>query len=236
MSLTKGVLKTMLLNNIKMTALIVLLVGGMTAGVGIWAIQASHATTRSAQAGEQAPPKDFARSLTPSQSTVSLRSLRQGKLSDPFLKEQALGMGLSFPSVRLEKLPEHRPPYRMPAHSDGVHGARRITGSQRPGRRMSLEPDHPRWSKIPVPTRYDSAAYRRRRHRGSDDQGNDDRSCRGVQPLHRQLVSTQMLLKPVEDEINPVIGPGYALYQAGNDFYAFSSTEGNLGSTPSGRK
>ena len=37
------------------------------------------------------------------------------------------------------------------------------------------------------------------------------------------------LLKPVEDEINPVVGPGSALYQAGKDFYAFSARRGTWG-------
>ena len=41
--------------------------------------------------------------------------------------------------------------------------------------------------------------------------------------------SMQHLLKPVEEEINPVVGPGSALYQAGNDFYAFSARRGTWG-------
>ncbi len=41
--------------------------------------------------------------------------------------------------------------------------------------------------------------------------------------------SPQHLLKPVEGEISPIIGPGCALYQAGNDFYAFSARPGKWG-------
>jgi hypothetical protein len=41
--------------------------------------------------------------------------------------------------------------------------------------------------------------------------------------------AVQHLLKPVEGEINPLVGPGYALYQAANDFYAFSAKAGKWG-------
>jgi hypothetical protein len=41
--------------------------------------------------------------------------------------------------------------------------------------------------------------------------------------------AVQHLLKPVEGEINPVVGPGCALYQAGKDFYAFSAKAGKWG-------
>jgi hypothetical protein len=40
---------------------------------------------------------------------------------------------------------------------------------------------------------------------------------------------TQDLLKPAEEQISPVIGPGSALYQVGNDFYAFSAKKGTWG-------
>jgi hypothetical protein len=41
--------------------------------------------------------------------------------------------------------------------------------------------------------------------------------------------SKQHLLKPAEGELMPVIGPGCALYQVGNDFYAFSAETGKWG-------
>jgi len=40
---------------------------------------------------------------------------------------------------------------------------------------------------------------------------------------------TQHLLKRAEEQIIPVIGPGSALYQVGNDFYAFSAKKGTWG-------
>lgn len=41
--------------------------------------------------------------------------------------------------------------------------------------------------------------------------------------------SPQHLLKPVEGQISPMVIPGCALYQAGNDFYAFSARPGRWG-------
>ncbi len=38
--------------------------------------------------------------------------------------------------------------------------------------------------------------------------------------------STQCLSKPVQDDLVPIVGPHYALYQVGNDLYAFSSATG----------
>jgi hypothetical protein len=38
--------------------------------------------------------------------------------------------------------------------------------------------------------------------------------------------STQRLIKPVHDDLVPIVEPHYALYQAGNDLYAFSSAAG----------
>jgi RNA polymerase sigma factor (sigma-70 family) len=38
--------------------------------------------------------------------------------------------------------------------------------------------------------------------------------------------STQRLRKPVQDDLVPIVGPHYALYQAGNDLYAYSDSTG----------
>ena len=50
--------------------------------------------------------------------------------------------------------------------------------------------------------------------------------------------STQRLRKPVQDDLVPIVGPHYALYQAGNDLYAFSSAAGgwDVLSLPEGAK
>ena len=76
LSLTQGVLRTMLLNKLKMTALVVLVAGGVSAGgVGVWAYQASRSSSQTAHAKEPAPPKVSAKPIVPA--TV----LAQGSLA-----------------------------------------------------------------------------------------------------------------------------------------------------------
>lgn len=50
--------------------------------------------------------------------------------------------------------------------------------------------------------------------------------------------ATQKLLKPATEQISPVIGPGCALFQEGNNFYAFSAPKGawDVLSLPEGEK
>ena len=50
--------------------------------------------------------------------------------------------------------------------------------------------------------------------------------------------ATQRLLKPVKEQISPVVGPGCALFQEGNNFYAFSAQKGqwDVLSLPDGEK
>jgi hypothetical protein len=50
--------------------------------------------------------------------------------------------------------------------------------------------------------------------------------------------STQRLRKPVQDDLVPMVQPQFALYQAGNDFYAFSVLTGgwDVLSLPEGAK
>jgi RNA polymerase sigma factor (sigma-70 family) len=50
--------------------------------------------------------------------------------------------------------------------------------------------------------------------------------------------TTQRLLKPIKEQLSPVVGPGCALYQEGNSFYAFSAVLGkwDVLSLPEGEK
>jgi hypothetical protein len=47
--------------------------------------------------------------------------------------------------------------------------------------------------------------------------------------VHTGEWSKQHLLKPVAEQITPAVGAGCALYQAGNDFYAFGALKGTWG-------
>jgi hypothetical protein len=87
---------------------------------------------------------------------------------------------------------------------------------------MSLQLERPRWSqyKLPPGTTAEPIA-------GNDIgalriKGKTIQHIAAVNPAAGNWVG-QSLAKPVEDEINPEVGPGWALYQAGKDFYAFST-------------
>jgi len=226
-SLTQGVLQAMLLNKIKTTSLIVLLVGGLTASVGIWGIGASHAKSRPAQAAEKSPPNDPFKEAIPSQTT--------GSQSPPFTKALGLspqqgiglGMGLSFPVVRMKNSPNMDKRKVLPS----IRTASMVL-VESPDRTaweaMSLEIEHPAWRKIELPPGTTAQPLA-----GSDIaalmiKGKTIDHVAAFSPYTGNW-SMQHLLKPIEGEINPAVGPGCALYQAGKDFYAFSARKGTWG-------
>jgi RNA polymerase sigma factor (sigma-70 family) len=226
LSLTQGVLRAMLLHKLKMSALVVMLVGGMTTGAGIWGIRASHATTRPDQAAEQEPPKDLPKVAAGLESDVSAPKPAIKALV-PSPQGIGTGMGLSFPVVHRKNFPnlDHR---RV--------GSSMRTASivlvESPDRTawdaMSLEIEHPAWSKVQLPPGMSAQPIA-----GSDIaalmiKGKTIDHVAAFSPYTGEW-SRQHLLKPVEDEIYPVVGPGAALYQAGNDFYAFSARRGTWG-------
>ena len=55
LSLTQGVLRTMLLDKLKMTAVAVLIAGGITGGVGVWTYRAFGSASPPAEDGQPAP-------------------------------------------------------------------------------------------------------------------------------------------------------------------------------------
>ncbi len=210
LSLTQGVLKAMLLNKIKMIALIVLLVGGMTAGVGVWGIQESQATTRPDQASEQSQPKDLAKAVPSSQGVVDPAARTKAFLNRRMVNSMNLDIQGPIAAIRTESMVLVESPDRTAWEA------------------LSLEIEHPGWSKVklsrdttaqPIP--------------GSDIaalmiKGKTIDHVAAFSPFTGTW-SVQHLLKPVEGQINPVVGPGSALYQAGNDFYAFSARRGTWG-------
>ena len=228
LSLTQGVLTAMLLNKIKITALIVVLVGGMTTGVGIWGIQASHATTRPAQAGAQRPPEEAIKAVPPSQSPVSDIACKENVWSRSGSSAPRAGPVVS--AGTLEKLAEIRPPKDLVQRCPHVvNGPRGITRSHHLAGDEPHEGAHTLGGnetaggveQDPAPRGADRASDHRQRPRGSEHQGKDDHQIAAYSPDFGVWVE-HSLLKPVADEINPAVGPGLALYQAGNDFYAFT--------------
>jgi RNA polymerase sigma factor (sigma-70 family) len=225
MSLTQGVLKAMLLNKLKATAVIVFVVGGLTAGVGIWGIQTSFARSRPVQAAEKSIPKDPTISV-PAQTTVS-QPLPDTKALATSPQGSGFGMGMSFPQRQFKNLPNLDSRGVLPSIRTGT-----MVLVQSPDRTaweaMSLYIEHPAWRKIEV-----SPGTTAQPIAGSDVaalmiKGKTIDHVAAFSPYSGSW-STQHLLKPIADEINPVVGQGCALYQAGNDFYAFSAKKSSWG-------
>jgi RNA polymerase sigma factor (sigma-70 family) len=225
LSLTQGVLKAMLFNKIKTTALIILLVGGLTAGAGIWGIQTSHARSRQAQAAEKSLPSDPNKVATPSQRTASQSQADTKALGAS--QGPGFGMGLSFPAVRMKNSPNID--VRRPLPGMRMTSMVLVESPDRTAwEAMSLEIEHPAWRKIELPPGTTAQPIA-----GSDIaalmiKGKTIDHVAAFSPYTGNW-TLQHLLKPIEGEINPAVGPGCALYQAGNDFYAFSARRGTWG-------
>jgi RNA polymerase sigma factor (sigma-70 family) len=226
LSLTQGVLNAMLLNKIKMTALTVLLFGGMTAGISVWGIAASHPTPRPDSVGQQNAPKDVGKAVATNQNTETV--------TVPFKKALGSGsrrtgpnMGLSFPVVHMKNSPN----IDFPGNLASIRTASMVlveSADRTAWEALSLEIEHPDWSKVKLPDGTTAQPIA-----GSDIaalmlKGKRIERVAAFSP-YTGAWSMQQLLKPVEEEITPVVGPGSALYQAGDDFYAFSARRGTWG-------
>jgi RNA polymerase sigma factor (sigma-70 family) len=224
LTLTQGVLNAMLVNKIKMTALIVMVVGGVTASAGVWAIQTSRGSNRPDQAEKATRPEVDLKVGGPSQGTAPFKKV-QAKALVESTQEAGPDMGSSFKAGRLKNYPNIDLRRALP----GIRTQSMVL-VQSPDRTawegMSLELDHPRWNRIrlsPETTAEpiwlsDIAALRVK--------GKQIDRVAAFSPYTGDWVG-QNLLKPVSDEITPLVGLGWALYQAGNDFYAFSSRRGS---------
>jgi hypothetical protein len=93
---------------------------------------------------------------------------------------------------------------------------------------MSVEDEHPTWYRLTIPPEIRASPIM-----GTDTValGLKGKAIDHVAAFSKYYAewSKQHLLKPVEGELTPIIGPGCALYQAGNDFYAFSAMKGKWG-------
>jgi RNA polymerase sigma factor (sigma-70 family) len=212
--LTQGVLRTMLLNKIKTVALAILIAGGLTGGIGVWAYRASEAPGQPAQDGESAPAqKAFIPALAP-----------RFQPQPPFGAGRPAGRGLFVPSSR-----KNSPNVVDPWNPLPVFRTASILLVESPDRTawegMSLETRDSTWQRLQLPP-----GTTARPIVGTDIVA---LAIRGKLIDHVAAFNggwaVQHLLKPVEGEINPVVGPGCALYQAAHDFYAFSAAAGKWG-------
>ena len=218
-SLTQGVLKAMLFNKLKTIAAILFLVGGLTAGVGIWGIQTLYARSRPVQAAEKSLPSDPTNAAARAK-IAAAESSRQTKALAPNPETAELGMVMKFPLSLMKNAPNIAPQNVLPSLR-----TESMVLVESPSRTafeaMSLEIEHPAWRKIELPPGTTAQPYAGTDIAALMIRGKTIDHVAAFSPYTGSW-STQHLLKPIEGEINPAIGPGCALYQAGNDFYAFT--------------
>src|SRR5579883_1979215 len=213
LSLTQGVLRTMFLNKLKTIAVAILVAGGITGGVGVWGYRATGAPGQPAQDGASAPAK---KALVP-----TLAPQLQPQL--PGSPAPLRGMSYIVNPIRLKNMPT------LAVGGLPVLRTASLLLVESPDRTawegMSLETRDSTWKRLQLPPGMTATPIV-----GTDivALAIKGKSIDHVAVFNRGW-AVQHLLKPVEGEINPVVGPGSALYQADHDFYAFSAVAGKWG-------
>ena len=148
--------ETMLLNKIKTTALVVLLVGGLTAGVGIWGIQTSHARSHPAQAAENSLPTDPIKAATRSSNTAA-ESSPPAKAVGPDPQAPDPEWVMKFPLSQMKNSPNIGPRIVLPVYRTASMVLVGITRSRRLGRHEPRD-RAPGLAEDRAPSRYESKA------------------------------------------------------------------------------
>jgi RNA polymerase sigma factor (sigma-70 family) len=231
LALAQGVLNTMLVHKIKTIALAVVLVGGITGAAGVWGMQASKATKQGEPADQASPPPSGAAAAVPPadpgggpEATVRSGADLPGLPALPG-GGPVPGKRVGYPETKVKNAPKiERNKHFVQLRTDSM------VLVQSPDRTawmaMSLQHVQPQWATFKLPrgttaepvAAWDVAALAIK---------GKTISTVAAFSTFRGTWIPQTLLKPVEEEINPAIGPGWALYQAGNDFYAFSAAKGS---------
>ena len=213
LSLTQGVLRTMLLNKLKSISFAVLIAGGVSAGgVGVWAYQASRPSSPPAQAGKPAPANVSAKAPVPE--------------PDPYTGFPGLGGGMGG-GMACRKSPNSAGCGELYyIKSSSIILA--LSADKTAWEAMSLEGEHATWQRLSLPAGITAVPLL------GTDVGALSFKGKSIDhvaafSMYTGMWSKQPLLKPVEEKIDPMIGPGCALYQSGNDFYAFSGRTGKWG-------
>ncbi|MHB1557531.1 MAG: RNA polymerase sigma factor [Isosphaeraceae bacterium] len=234
-SLTQGVLRTMLLDKIKTVSLALVVLGIGTGGVA-WTLHASRAANspEPQQAAPGAPPRVAV--TKPEAATHAPNAAMPGVISArPQGPGGAGGMAGMMGSFTPAPPGKNYPNMVDPRHPMPVFRTQDILVVESPDRRsiqaMSLaagDQDHAVWSKFTLPpgvtaTRMSSFDTLAPIWKGKRiDQVAAFSRYTGVWAV-------QKLNRPAEEELTPYLAPGGAIYQVGNDVYAFSARKGTWG-------
>jgi RNA polymerase sigma factor (sigma-70 family) len=201
-SLTHGVLKAMLLNKLKTVGLALLVVGGVSGGALAWARRASESPIQTAQSQTAPIAQSLGGALAPVAGTFPF--------SSPALAKNA------------PTLADFRDP--IPVFGTGSI----LLVETQDGKALearSVDSEDVAWQKLAIP-----AGLKVTPVAGEDTlalmyKGESIAQLAAFSAYTGEW-STVQLVEPVHEEIAPAVGPGSAVYQAGNIFYAFSSQKG----------
>jgi hypothetical protein len=220
LSLTQGVLRTMLLNKLRSIAFAVLVAGGVsTGGVGVWAYQASKSSSPLAQGSNRAP----------------------AKVPDPDppigFPGQGGGMGLGGPIAGVGGGMGGGMATSESANFAGAGQLNLIRSSsiilaqsadQTAWEAISLEGERADWQRLSLPPGITAVPIMANDVAALMLKGKAIDHVAAFS-MYTGTWSRQHLLKPVEGKISPIVGPACVFYQVGNDFYAFSARPGKWG-------
>ncbi len=236
-SLTQGVLRTMLLDKIKTVSLALVALGIGTGGVA-WTLRASRAANppEPQQAAPGAPPRVAV--TKPETAPQAPNAALPGALpAQPQGPGNAGGMAGAMMSFTPAPPGKNYPNLVDPRHPMPVFRTQDILVVESPDRTsiqaMSLAVEGDRsgpavWDRFTLPPGVTATAMC-----GFDTVAPilKGKQIDQVAAFSRYtgVWSVQKLTKPAEEEITPYLAPGGAIYQVGNDVYAFSARKGTWG-------
>ncbi len=220
LALTQGVLNAMLIHSLKRAALILVSVAAVTGAYGFRAgwMPAILGSGEGVAAPRQAETKPAATPV-PSPSLPAQASIP----SPPVVGDPRFGqMGPYVPPKNSPNLSSHRDP-------NPVFGSQSILMVESPDGKgvaaMSTEAGNGGWKRYERPAGQTAIPIA-----GPDVltfaiKGETITQIAAFSATTGEW-ATQRLLKPVKEQISPVVAPGCALFQEGNNFYAFSAKKG----------
>jgi hypothetical protein len=230
-SLTQGVLRTMLLDKLKAISLGLVIVGAASGGVA-WSIRASGAANPPdpPQRGQSAPSQDTQKDDRDTRKTVRPpddvpRTVPPGAAGVPAVVNQ---------SSRIAS-PGKNTPNLIDSRESPVFRVSSLLVVQSPDRTaiqaMSLDAGDQAaavWAKFTVPPGVSASPLIVEDTLALALKG---RTIDQVAAFSRHTGqwTVQRLLKPAEGVLSPYLSPGGAIYQVGNDAYAYSARTGTWG-------
>jgi RNA polymerase sigma factor (sigma-70 family) len=209
LSLTQGVLRTMLLNKLKTISLAVLLVGTVSGGAGVWA----RWTFGAQQSGQREQPDE--------------PSAPAGVQAPASIATQPDSVPSVMPAKRFSSV--NAPGVADTNDWGGWIGTASIVvvqsadGTALEAKSVDVEGDA--WKRLPIPVGIKVSPVASSDTLALMYRGNTIDQLAAFSAYTGEWSIVQ-LTKPVQKTIWPIVGPGSALYQAGNVFYAYSAAKG----------